>query len=94
MAKSTSRQGQLSRRSLLKSTPLVAGAVASLGVAGTMNKANAQTKLTHAVAKYQDTPHGNQQCSNCANFEPPSACKIVQDPISPNGWCQFYGPKS
>lgn len=94
MAKPTSQQGQFSRRSLLKSAPLVAGAVASLGVAGKINTARAQTKLTHAVAKYQDSPHGSQQCSNCVNFEPPGSCKIVQDPISPNGWCQFYGPKS
>ena len=94
MAKSTSRQGQFSRRFLLKSAPLVAGAVASLGAAGNIDKAYAQTKLTHAVAKYQDSPHGNQQCSNCVNFEPPHSCKIVQDPISPNGWCQFYGPKT
>jgi hypothetical protein len=23
----------------------------------------------------------------------PASCKIVADPISPDGWCQFYGAK-
>lgn len=86
-----SPQAQITRRLLLKSAPIVAGAVASLGVRG----ADAQTtKLTHEVAKYQDSPHGGQQCSTCVNFEAPNACKIVQSPISPTGWCQFYGPKT
>ena len=33
-------------------------------------------------------------CSTCVNFEPPSACKIVQGTIDPNGWCLVYAPKA
>ncbi len=94
MANPTSMEVRVSRRSVLRSAPVIAGAVASLGIAGGIDKAQAQTKLTHEVAKYQDLPHNGQQCSTCVNFEPPSSCKIVQDPIGPNGWCQFYGPKT
>jgi len=56
--------------------------------------AQAQTKLAHEQAKYQVTPKDDKRCSTCVQFQPPSSCKIVADPISPNGWCQFYGAKS
>jgi len=82
----------MSRRWLLKNSPALAGAIAS-AVALPQN-AFAQTKLTHEVAKYQDEPKNGQKCSTCVQFQPPSACKIVVDPISPNGWCQFYAPKT
>lgn len=78
----------VSRRSLLKRTPLFAGAVIS--AAALPQAALAQTKISHAVAKYQDTPKNGQKCSTCVNFVPPAHCKIVQDPIGPDGWCQFY----
>jgi hypothetical protein len=82
----------MSRRWLLKNSPALAGAIAS-AVALPQN-AFAQTKLTHEIAKYQDEPKNGQKCSTCVQFQPPSACKIVVDPISPNGWCQFYAPKT
>jgi hypothetical protein len=82
----------MSRRWLLKNSPAFAGAIAS-AVALPQN-AFAQTKLTHEIAKYQDEPKNGQKCSTCVQFQPPSACKIVVDPISPNGWCQFYAPKT
>jgi hypothetical protein len=54
----------------------------------------AQTKLTHEAAKYQEMPKDNQKCSTCVQFMAPASCKIVADPINPNGWCQFYGAKT
>lgn len=83
---------KLSRRSLLKSVPIFTGAIASAGALPEM--ALAQTKLSHTVAKYQDQPKNGQKCSTCLQFAAPGSCKIVVDPISPNGWCQFYGPKT
>jgi hypothetical protein len=79
------------RRSLLKNVPLVAGAIVS--ISAFPNGVFAQTKVSHEVAKYQDQPNNNQQCSTCVQFLPPSACKIVESPISPNGWCQLYTAK-
>lgn len=85
---------QTSRRSLLKGMSIAAGA-ASLGAVVRPNQAAAQaTKLTHAVAKYQDQPHDGQECSTCVQFEPPGSCKIVESPISTHGWCQFYTKKT
>jgi hypothetical protein len=53
----------------------------------------AQTKLSHEQAKYQDTPKNGQKCSTCIQFVAPASCKLVADPIKPDGWCQFYGAK-
>jgi len=83
---------KLSRRSLLKHVPIFAGTIAS--AAALPQAALAQTKLSHDVAKYQDQPKNGQKCSTCLQFVPPGSCKIVVDPISPNAWCQFYGPKT
>ena len=86
------REKGVSRRLLLKSIPVVAGGVMSLTAES--RNALAQTKLTHDVAKYQEQPKNGQKCSTCVQFQPPSSCKIVADPISPNGWCQYYAAKT
>ena len=83
---------KISRRRLLSRAPLAIGLVAS--GATITGPAFAQTKVSHKLAKYQDTPNGGHQCSTCAQFLPPSACKLVDSPITPHGWCQFYTPKS
>jgi hypothetical protein len=89
----TGPAGSASRRAILLNSVSIAagGFILSAPAART---ALAQTKLTHEAAKYQDTPKDGQKCSTCILFEtPPPSCKIVVDPISPDGWCQFYGPK-
>ena len=93
MSKSTTGSaGNASRRAILKNSVSIAarGLILSAPAA---RSALAQTKLTHEVAKYQDTPKDNQKCSTCIQFVEPSSCKLVVDPISPDGWCQFYGAK-
>ena len=79
------------RRSVLKSVPMIAGAIIS--ATAIPDSVFAQTKVSHEISKYQDQPKNGQQCSTCVQFEPPSACKIVESPISPNGWCQLYSAK-
>ncbi len=87
-----SRSKSVSRRLLLKSVPVFAGGLVSM--TATAQKALAQAKVSHADAKYQDSPKNGQKCSTCVQFQPPTSCKIVADPISPNGWCQFYAAKA
>ncbi len=50
-------------------------------------------KITHADAKYQPTPNGQQRCEICLQFEPPDHCKIVRSPISATGWCQYFAAR-
>jgi hypothetical protein len=80
------------RRSLLKSVPVIAGAIISTSAVG--ESVFAQTKLTHEAAKYQDSPKDGQQCSGCVQFEAPSSCKVVEDPIAASGWCQLFQAKT
>jgi len=88
---SSSTKKGVCRRSLLKSVPLVAGAILSTNaMAGSLF---AQAKLTHEAAKYQDQPNNGQQCSGCVQFVAPSSCKLVEDPISASGWCQLFMAK-
>jgi hypothetical protein len=77
----------ISRRSLLKGAPLVAATAVCCLASG---EAMAQTKLSQAIAKYQDTPKNGVQCSTCSHFTAPASCTLVVDPIAPEGWCQFY----
>ena len=80
-----------SRRTiLLDGISIAVGGLVSVRYA---SEAQAQTKLSHEQAKYQDTPKNGQKCSTCIQFVAPASCKIVADPIKPDGWCQFYGAK-
>ena len=87
---SSTKQG-VCRRSLLKSVPMIAGAIVSTN-AITQNLF-AQQKLTHDAAKYQDHPNNGQQCSGCVQFVAPASCKVVEDPIAASGWCQLVTAK-
>jgi hypothetical protein len=81
----------LCRRSLLKSVPVIAGAIISTSAVA--ESLVAQTKLTHEAAKYQDTPKDGQQCSGCVQFVAPASCKVVEDPVAASGWCQLFTAK-
>jgi hypothetical protein len=48
-------------RALLKAVP-VAGFAVPIGATDRRDVVVAQTKLSHAHAKYRDTPKGGQQC--------------------------------
>ena len=79
----------LTRRDMMDRLAMMLGGVAL--VAGTASEAEA--KMPQKASKYQTTPKGAAKCSNCANFEPPASCGIVDGKISPNGWCRFYAKK-
>jgi hypothetical protein len=91
MSQQQDRQEAVSRRVMLRGTALALGAAAT-GTAAI--RAEAQQKISQANAKYQDHPNGNQECDGCIQFQAPNACKIVDGPINPKGWCQFFGAKS
>ena len=84
-------KGGVSRRAL------VAGfAAASVGAAclAVSRPARAQSKMSQADAKYQNSPKGSEKCSGCGLFQAPEACNAVEGKISPEGWCQLYSPKA
>lgn len=83
---------KVSRRYVLKSA-LVLGGAACAGALQS-HVAHAQQKASQAAMKYQDKPNGDQKCSNCLQFEPPSSCKVVEGTISPNGYCIAWVKKA
>ena len=96
----TSKTFDPSRRRLFRQGAVIASGVA---LGGLMLRVKAQAQggtVSKTVAKYQDDPHGTQECDGCIQFIPgktPSAhgtCKIVQGSISPKGWCMFFAAKS
>ena len=89
----------ISRRTLLKGTAAVT-CVALASALGRKGAFAATGKSTKAVAKYQDTPNGDKECSNCSLFIPGKTssengtCQIVEGSISPQGYCTFYSKKA
>ena len=55
--------------------------------------ADAQTQMSQQTAGYQDHPDGSKECQLCAQFTPPSGCRIVAGPISSHGSCRFFVKK-
>ena len=78
----------ISRRHLFEGAVRVCGA-ATIFTTAAIQSAQA-AKASQKVVKYQETPKGNQMCSNCKLFVTPNACQTVDGAISPNGWCIVY----
>ncbi len=85
------------RLALLRSAGLLAAFAAAPMLVRT---AGAQaTKMTKAVAKYQEEPNKGQRCDECLQFIPGKtasargACKVVEGDISPKGWCIAFVKK-
>lgn len=85
------KQAKLSRRSMLRGAVLLAGGTLAAGVIP-VRLAHAQ-KQSKAESKYQDSPKDGQKCADCVYFQAPSACGVVEGPISANGWCVLYNKK-
>jgi hypothetical protein len=54
----------------------------------------ASAKMAQKAIEYQDTPKGDQECSNCSLFQEPNSCTLVDGEISPKGWCKFWVKKA
>jgi hypothetical protein len=81
---------KLSRRVvLLHSAGCAAGAAAVL-----LPLKEAAAKMSQPSVAYQDSPKGDQECSNCSLFQEPNACTLVDGEISPKGWCKFWVKKT
>ena len=86
-----------SRRIMLKNAAAMAGLVVAPWAP---RPALAQAKASKKAMQYQDQPKSGQKCDTCVQFVPgakPGAsgsCKVVEGPISPDGWCIAYVKKS
>ncbi len=80
-----------SRRQLLGCAAILALASGSAVRAEEATKES--DKIRQSEAQYQRQPKGQQRCAICLQFKPPNRCQIVQGPIVPNGWCQFFAAR-
>ena len=87
----TSHTLDLSRRRLLGLSVTGGAILAALGAA---SSAQAYGKIAQKTVNYQTSPKGKARCGTCAQFLAPADCKIVQGPITPDGWCSVYAPKA
>ncbi len=83
--------GLVTRRGFLHTAAIGGGAM--LGVGLTASPAAASSKMPQKAVKYQSTPKGNARCDNCALWQPPHSCKLVDGVIAPSGWCVLYKAK-
>jgi hypothetical protein len=70
--------------------------LSALGVAAGIGTARAQQapKITKAkkqlVGYVEKTPFATQSCVQCHFFIDPDDCEIVEGPVSPTGYCNYY----
>lgn len=86
------RNPKLSRRSIMKRAVLWAGGTLIASVIA--DKEALAQKASKESMQYKDKPNGDKQCGNCAQFIPNDGCRIVEGPISPQGYCSAWQKKS
>ena len=82
-------QDNKSRRAVLRTgLAIAAGTTLAAGTARAQDE-----KIAQELVQYQNQPKDGQQCSKCAQYVEPNACKIVAGKIEPQGYCVAYAPK-
>ena len=81
----------VSRRDFLNIAAVGGGVLVA---AGLTNRASAAPKkFSQQQAHYQPIPKSGQRCQNCALYQSPTACQVVEGQVSPAGWCILYQAK-
>ena len=80
----------VSRRNFLN-IAAVGGALIAVGISEPVSAA--PKKFSQQQAKYQPIPKSGQRCQNCALYQAPTSCQVVDGQVSPAGWCILYQAK-
>ena len=88
----SSKTNPVSRRDFLNIAAVGGGMLMAASV--TTRAVAAPKKFSQQQAKYQPVPKNGQRCQNCALWQSPKDCQVVEGPISPAGWCMLYQAKS
>ncbi len=86
------KPGTVSRRDFLDLAAVGGGTLIVAGMA--RPAAAAPKKFSQQQAKYQPVPKNGQRCQNCALWQSPTSCQVVDGTVSPAGWCVLYQAKS
>lgn len=82
----------VSRRDFLNVAAVGGGALIAAGL--TSSASGEPKKFSQKQAHYQPVPKAGQRCQNCALWQAPTACQVVDGQVSPAGWCILYQAKS
>ncbi len=93
MADKSDKADGNSRREVLKLSAYALSAVGAMGLAGYAD-AQVAKKAAQKSVIYQQSPKNGQYCSICQQFIPPSACKVVEGEINPQGYCILFIKKT
>jgi hypothetical protein len=63
-------------------------------VAARPEQAAAVIKISKAAVAYQDHPDGDKRCGKCRQFVSSDSCKMVDEEITPQGFCRICAPLS
>ena len=86
------QRGTVSRRDFLNLAAVGGGTLIAAGMAA--RAVAAPKKFSQQQAKYQPVPKNGQRCQNCALWQSPTSCQVVEGLVSPAGWCMLYQAKS
>ena len=90
-ADSSFPRARVSRRDFLFVATVGSGAAIGASLIGA--PAYAANKIPQKAVSYQTTPKGKLRCDNCALWQAPSSCKLVDGTIAASGWCSLYKAK-
>jgi anaerobic selenocysteine-containing dehydrogenase len=82
----------VSRRDFLNIAAVGGTTLVAVGL--TAPASAAPKKFSQQQAHYQPIPKSGQRCQNCALWQSPTSCQVVDGQVSPAGWCILYQPKS
>lgn len=90
-------QTRLDRRALLKKCAALVASFAAVPFIVTSALA-ATRKAAKADLRYQDHPRNGKACASCWAYvagrsATEGTCKIIEGPISADGWCMAFSPK-
>lgn len=82
----------LSRRRFIQLTAAGAASAGAIGEAAAQAEDSKNSfKGTKEQAGYiQKSEPSAQDCSTCHSFIEPDECQLVEGPVSPMGWCNWY----
>ena len=51
-------------------------------------------KRSREEVQYQDEPYLGRSCARCVLYQGHGVCVILEDPVSPDGWCNQWVPST
>lgn len=82
-----------SRRTFMKRAIYLTSVVA-VGASALGSTAASAATISKADAHYQDAPKDGNSCSKCYYFDNGTCKRGVVGPVSSNGYCDYFSPKS